>query len=200
MANDLPLTQGAALAVLAERTASPVFQMVKAWALQVPTSFGAGWLLATKNIPGSAFAVFVTCLVISIDILSRRKVFSWGASLGLASVLTLAVILPYAAAARTKKDFLFPGGLGLAALICLASSSFGELADKITRNDSIRATLITLMYVMISGSIGWHGAKAKKEPLHKGWAVYSTMLLVLLTFFDASSQLNSRPATESPVQ
>jgi hypothetical protein len=209
--------------------------MAKSWLTQVPMGFGTGFLLAKQNIPGAFFAALLTSLFVSMDILNRMDLPKqyWPVLIGLTLTLTAVSVVPWAATRKNgvpenRKNAALPSGLAAAAGVCLlvaALGTSGGLASNgrtlPTKADSLLGVIITLMYVLISGSIGWHGAKASgtsgyasggnggsgtttdapsSQPapaapsnrgLHKGWAVYSVMILLLLTLFDLISQLNN---------
>jgi hypothetical protein len=177
---------------------SLVGAMAKSWFTQVPLGFGSGFLLAQKNIPGAILTSLLTSLFVSMDILGRKELENtyWPVLLAMTTVLTLTSVVPWAATLKKPdsrgKQLALPMGVGVAACLCLLAAMVGTNKDG--TNSALLGVIITLMYVLISSSIGWHMGKASTAPasgtsgLHKGWAIYSTIILLLLTLFDAVSQ------------
>jgi len=220
-------------------SSSLLFAMVKSWITQVPLGFGSGFLLAKQNVPGAVFAALLTSLFVSMDILGRKEIANsyWPALLAMTTVLTLTSVVPWAATLKKPtsrgKQLSLPLGVGVAACLCLLAAMVGP--NKTSQSGSLLGAIITLMYVLISSSIGWHAGKvsgasgyasgggqnggkggsgtmtdapssqpapdapssqpapaasSSNRALHAGWAVYSVILLLLLTLFDAISQFN----------
>jgi hypothetical protein len=213
--------------------------MAGSWITQVPLGAGSGFLLAKQNIPGAVFAALLTSLFVSMDILGRKDLANnyWPVLLGMTTVLTLTSVVPWAATLKKPmsrgKQLSLPLGVGVAACLCLLAAMVGP--NKTSQSGSLLGAIITLMYVLISSSIGWHAGKvsgtsgyasgggqnggkggsgtmtdapssqpapdapssqpapaasSSNRALHAGWAVYSVILLLLLTLFDAISQFN----------
>jgi hypothetical protein len=113
-------------------------------------------------------------------------------------MFTATVVAPWAVSLKKSEKFqevALPGGLGLASLVALVA------AVALKRMEGVRGTLITLMYVLLAGSIGWNLSKAQASgdkkaastvdaAVHKGWGMYSVILLFLVTLFDLSSQFS----------
>jgi hypothetical protein len=177
---------------------SLVGAMAKSWFTQVPLGFGSGFLLAQKNIPGAILTSLLTSLFVSMDILGRKdlETIYWPVLLAMTTVLTLTSVVPWAATLKKPdsrgKQLALPMGVGVAACLCLLAAMVGT--NKGGTSSALLGAIITLMYVLISSSIGWHMGKASAAPpsgtagLHKGWAIYSAIILLLLTLFDAVSQ------------
>jgi hypothetical protein len=171
-----------------------VIAMAKSWCTQVPLGFGSGFLLAKQNIPGAVLVSMLTSLFVSMDILGRKKLEGsfWPVLFGMTTVLTLVSVVPWASTLKkptsSGKQMSLPLGITAAAVICLLAAMIGN--NKTTMSESLLGAIITLMYVLLSGSIGWHRAKATgpTAALHNGWALYSTIILLLLTLFDVISQ------------
>ena len=168
--------------------------MARSWCTQVPLGFGSGFLLAKQNIPGAVLVSMLTSLFVSMDILGRKDLVDsyWPVLLGMTIVLTLVSVVPWAATLKKPtspgKQLSLPLGITAAATICLLAAMIGT--NKVGTGASLLGAIITLMYVLLSGSIGWHRAKATgpTAALHNGWALYSTVILLLLTLFDVISQ------------
>ena len=167
------------------------------WMTQVPTSFGAGWLMSQGK-PAAFALLFLLSLAISMDMANRSNLSGgmfYGLSGLLASVLTVASYTPWMIA--LKKDPKSGGSkaLPLSGLLFAVVTLIGSLAlasqgsglDKFSAG--LQGGLITLMYVFIAGSMGYNGAQAKTNPSAKGQTIYMLALLVLLTIFDVAGSL-----------
>ena len=167
------------------------------WMTQVPTSFGAGWLMSQGK-PAAFALLFLLSLAISMDMANRSNLeggMFYGLSALLAAVLTVASYTPWMIA--LKKDPKSGGSkaLPLSGLLfavvtligSLAMASRGSGSDKFSAG--LQGGLITLMYVFIAGSMGYNGAQAKTNPSAKGQTIYMLALLVLLSIFDVAGSL-----------
>jgi hypothetical protein len=176
---------------------SLVFAMAKSWSTQVPLGFGSGFLLAKQNVPGAVFSALLASLFVSMDILGRKDLGAryWPVLLGMTTVLTLTSVVPWAATlkkpASRGKQLSLPLGVGVAACLCLLAAMVGVNKAGISTGASLLGAIVTLMYVLISSSIGWHMGKVSgnsDRALHAGWAIHSAIILILLTLFDFISQ------------
>jgi len=168
------------------------------WLAAVPTSFGAGWLLSQGK-PASVALIFLLSLGISMDIANRaglEKGMFYGLAGLMAAILTVVSYTPWMVA--LKKDPKSAGakalpisGLLFAVVTLAFSVGFGFMKQK---EGGLQGGLITLMYVFVSGSMGYSGAQAKTNPSAKGNTIYMLGLLVLLTMFDVSGALRAKNA------
>jgi heme/copper-type cytochrome/quinol oxidase subunit 3 len=60
-----------------------------------------------------------------------------------------------------------------------------------------QALFINLMYLLLSGAVGWNATKAPRSPTHKGWSIYLSGVLIILTLFDFYTQYNGTPVSNS---
>lgn len=173
--------------------------LLMSWLAAVPTSFGAGWLLSQGK-PASVALIFLLSLMISMDIANRaglEKGMFYGLAGLMAAILTVVSYTPWMVA--LKKDPKSGGskalplsGLLFAVVTLAFAIGFGFMKQK---EGGLQGGLITLMYVFVSGSMGYSGAQAKTNPSAKGNTIYMLGLLVLLTMFDVSGAL--RPSASS---
>ena len=166
------------------------------WMTQVPTSFGAGWLMSQGK-PTAMILIFLLSLAISLDLGNRAGISSnsmfYGLGAGLATFLTVASYTPWMVALKKDKKSggakaLPLAGLLFAVVTLLGSVAFAQFGDK-KWSASLQGALITLMYVFIAGSMGYNGAQAKTNPSAKGQTIYMLALLILLTLFDVTGSL-----------
>jgi hypothetical protein len=176
--------------------------LLMSWLAAVPTSFGAGWLLSQGK-PASVALIFLLSLMISMDIANRaglEKGMFYGLAGLMAAILTVVSYTPWMVA--LKKDPKSAGakalpisGLLFAVVTLAFAIGFGFMKQK---EGGLQGGLITLMYVFVSGSMGYSGAQAKTNPSAKGNTIYMLGLLVLLTMFDVSGALRAAPPVYGP--
>lgn len=176
--------------------------LLMSWLAAVPTSFGAGWLLSQGK-PASVALIFLLSLAISMDIANRaglEKGMFYGLAGLMAAILTVVSYTPWMVA--LKKDPKSAGakalpisGLLFAVVTLAFAIGFGFVKQK---EGGLQGGLITLMYVFVSGSMGYSGAQAKTNPSAKGNTIYMLGLLVLLTMFDVSGALQAKTDIKPP--
>jgi len=174
--------------------------LIMSWLGQVPTSFGAGWLVSQGK-PAAFALILLMSLAISLDMANRAGLGGgkfYGLSALMAVLLTVVSFTPWMVA--LKKDpksggaKAFPISGLLFALVTLAFSIGFNMGDKM---GGLQGGLITLMYVFIVGSIGYNGAQAKVNPSAKGQTLYMLMLFLLLAMFDVSGALRGGGTKEA---
>jgi hypothetical protein len=80
--------------------------------------------------------------------------------------------------------------------------AFAGIMGTDSLSTNLQGGVITLMYVMISTSLGYQSVRAKKDPVARAQTIYMTGLLVLITMFDllGAARTSDKAATNAGEQ
>ena len=181
--------------------------VILSWLAAVPGSIASGSLLGAPvskgTKAGSFIFIFLTSLFVSMDLASRA-----GAKIpyvaAMTVMLSLAAYLPWVLTIdKPAKNTSRAAALSISGVLySVIMLAFAGIMGTDSLSTKLQGGVITLMYVLISTSLGYQSVRAKKDPVARAQTIYMTGLLVLITMFDLLGAARatgnaSQPATNS---